>query len=226
MTYIKPLQLAGFMACILLWASCAVSRSRTSGVKPKEVRDLQKFEPYSYILLMEKGSEGALSDSISRRSRAIISHMLDTFRRLPITGSIAVTDTSLRKRVEEEAVALITAAGRERRVARVKLTPLLDSLLEQSGKRFGLITMTTGFTRTRKNYKRETLKGAAMGMATLGMYMEVPYKAGSSTYAVVVDAQENNVAFFKRSSLKDREPLDPAAVRQQIVLLFYNYFYR
>jgi len=50
------------------------------------------------------------------------------------------------------------------------LTPTIDSLLEESQERFGLIPMISGFSRTKSNYGKEIAKGFGIAALTMGMY--------------------------------------------------------
>jgi hypothetical protein len=144
---------------------------------------------------------------------------------IPVTGDISVSDTLIQNKIEKEIEFLCISADRQRSISNLKITPMLDSLLEKSGKRFGLITVTTGFTRTKGNYGGQVAKGAAMGLLTLGMYYQTPIKANSTVYAMIVDAKENNIAFFRKSFLQDKEPLDKNVLTKQIQKIFENYFW-
>ena len=42
---------------------------------------------------------------------------------------------------------------------------------------------------------------------------------------MIIDAKENNIAFFKKSLLQDREPLDKEVLTKQIQNIFEDYFW-
>ena len=105
------------------------------------------------------------------------------------------------------------------------MTPVIDSLLEANGKRFGLISMSTGFTRAKYNYGLQIVKGILVGILTMGMYVEVPVSANSSLSIMIVDAKENNVAFFNNSYLQDEEPIDSIVINKQVQRIFNGYFW-
>jgi len=211
---------------VLFFSSCTTTRMLTSNITPTEVNDLQKFETFSYISLIESGNRGKYNDTLSNQSKILLGEIFESFNKnIPITGQINVTDTIVKKRMEKEIELLCVMTDRKRSVSDLKLTPTLDSLLEKTGKRFGLISVTTGFTRKKGNYGGQVAKGAAMGILTLGMYYQVPIKAYSVVYVMIVDGQENNIAFFRKSFLKDKEPLDKVVVTRQIQKIFENYFF-
>jgi len=197
----------------------------TSDVKPSEVKELQKFQTFAYISLIESGNRGKFNDTISNKSKEIFSEALHSFNnKIPITGEISVSDTIIENKIEKEIKFLCISADKQRSISNLKITPILDSLLENRDKRFGLITVTTGFTRTKGNYGGQIAKGAAMGILTLGMYYQTPIKANSTVYAMIVDSIDNNVAFFRKSFLQDKEPLDKTVLTNQIQKIFENYF--
>jgi hypothetical protein len=213
-------------AGIFLLCSCASSmRPLTSRVKFTDVSDIQKFETFSYISFIAKGNRTMHNDSISAISKTLFSETLAANPKIPVTAAIVVADTSVLLRVEKEVNYLLSVADKKRDITRMKITPVLDSLLESEGKRFGLLTVTTGFSRAPGNYDTEVTKGAAIGILTLGMYYQVPVKATSTMYAMVVDAKENNIAFFKKVSNLDKEPLDKAVLTKQVHQLFNGYFW-
>jgi hypothetical protein len=142
-----------------------------------------------------------------------------------LTGTILPADTIIQKRIEKEVEYLCISADRQRNISGLKLTPVLDSLLEIGGKRFGLITVTTGFTRDKGNYGGQIAKGVAIGILTMGMYNQTPVKANSTIYSMIIDAKENNIAFYKKSSLQNKEPLDKAVLTKQIQKLYEGYFW-
>jgi len=209
----------------LFISSCTTTKPLTSKVQPTEISDIQKFETYSYITLIEGGNRGKLNDTVSKKSKEVFGEALSTFRSIPLTGNILSTDTITQKRIEKEIEYLCISADRQRSISGLKLTPVLDSLLEVVGKRFGLIAVATGFTREKGNYGGQIAKNVAMGILTLGMYYQTPIKANSTIYCMIIDAKDNNIAFFRKSSLQDKEPLDKSVLTKQIQKLFDGYFW-
>ena len=207
----------------LLVASCTTTRLFTSGVKPAEIQDLQKFETISYISLIQKGNMGKLNDSVSAVSKAIFDEALSSFgNKIPVSGEINTGNPNLRKRLQKEIESLILSADKHKKIETLKLTPVIDSLLEANGKRFGLLTVTSGFTREKGNYGKQVAKGAAVGLLTLGMAYQTPIKANSTVYAMIVDAQENNIAFYKKSFV-EADPLTKEVLTKQLNKLFESY---
>lgn len=208
----------------LFVCSCTITKPLTSNVQPTEVNEIQRFETFSYITLIEGGNTQKYNDTISTKAKEIFQETLIKFNTIPLTGNINSTDTVIQKRIEREIQYLCVSADRNRNISGLKLTPVLDSLLDNKGKRFGLITIATGFTRAKGNYGGQIAKGAAIGILTLGMYSQSPIKANSTVYAMILDAQENSIAFFRKSVLQNKDPLDKDVMAKQIQRLFEGYF--
>ena len=65
-----------------------------------------------------------------------------------------------------------------------------------------------------------------MGLLTMGMYYQTPIKSNSTIYAVIVDNQEKNIAFYRKSILQDKEPTEKEVLVKQIQSLFEKYFWK
>lgn len=213
-------------AGIALFFPCCRPLPLVSSIRPTEVKDVQKFEPFSYISLVKTENQGHYNDSLSQISKTLLSRALDRFKpRLPLSGKIAVTDSLALLQLKRELNFICINAERYKDVSHLKISPFLDSLVEKTGKRFALLTFSTGFTRAKGNYAGEIAKGIGIGILTLGMYVQTPIKARSVVYAVIVDSKENNVAFYQRSLLDDEEPLSEDNLGRQVQQLFENYFW-
>lgn len=220
----------GFRILLLLiccgFVSCTVTKPLTSDVTPAEVTDLKLLEPYSYISMIKKGNRGELDDSISDVSKQLNIDVLKSLSgKIPLTGEIFLSDSSVNHQLEKEYEQLILTADKSRDITHLRITPTLDKVLESNETRFGLVVVAAGFTRVKGNYGKEVLKGAAMGILTLGMYYQTSIKAYSTVYAMIVDAQKDNVAFFRKSFLQDQEPIKLSVLTKQYEDIFQKYFW-
>ncbi len=212
--------------CCLLLSSCTATKPLTSSVKSTEVTDLKLLEPYSYISMIKKGNRGELDDSISAISKNLIIEIFTTNNQpIPLSGNIFLSDSSINRELEKEFELLILFADRNRTITNLNITPTLDKVLEANQTRFGLIVVCTGFTRVKGNYGKEIVKGAAIGILTLGMVVPTPVKAYSTLYAMIVDSEKNNVAFYRKSYLQDAEPVDKSILEKQYSKIFEGYFW-
>jgi len=204
-------------------------RKLTNDIKPVETTDILKIEPFSYISLIEKGNKSVINDSISNITKKILDESLETFReKLHLSsGEIKLTDSIERVKLEEEIRDLIISADSKKNVKNVPITPLLDSLLNTNNKRYGLIIVQSGFTRTKGDYRGQIAKGVGLGVLTgvlTGMaYYQVPIKAHSTLYAMIYDNQNKNITFYNKSS-QDKEPTPKGNIIKQFNKVFEKYF--
>jgi hypothetical protein len=224
-TLIRICFLIFFLAITFTFCACRSTKPFTSNLTAIEVNDIQKFETVSQIMLIKEKNIAKFDDSLSLKSKSLFEETLQSFSNIPVTGNMSVQNERIKWRVQKEIEYLCTSAERLRSISTIKLTPILDSLLESKGKRFGLITYTTGFTRKKGNYLRQLIKGLALSALTLGMYIETPTQSYSNVYAMIVDAKENNIAFFKISKRPENEPLNPKTLKMQINEIFEGYFW-
>lgn len=213
---------ASITGLLILLSSCLTTKPFHPNIQPQEIADVLKFETISYVSFIEHGNRGVFNDSLSKTSKSNFDEILIAGNYVPLTGMVNSKDTTIKKRLEVEMQYLFLTAGVERKVSALKLTPTLDSVLEANGKRFGLLTMTSGFTRRKGNYGGQVAKGTAVGLLTLGMVVPTPIKSNSTISAMIIDAKENNVSYYKTHAVADVEPLDRDIIRRQLNSVFYN----
>lgn len=214
-----------YIVCLFFFfASCASSKFKTTAVKSAEIVDLQYFDPVSFISYIEKGNRGRIDDSLSTKSKSLLIKATSQVKQIPISDRLIIEDPMTNDKLTREIVWMSQAAVRQKRTINLQLPPTLDSLLESKGKRFGLITFATGFTRRKGNFGGQVAKGVALGILTLGTYYQTPVKSNSIIYAMIADAQENNIAFFNLSVFSDHDPMDERVLQSQIQRLFEGYF--
>jgi len=176
--------------------------------------------------MIKKGNRGGIDDSISSTSKQLLFKVLESYKgQLPLTGKIILSDTVINKTLEKEYEYLMLTADRTKSITNLKITPTLDKILEVNETRFGLIIICTGFTRVKGNYGKEIVKGAALGILTLGMYYQTPIKAYSNIYAMIADSREDNIAFYRKSFIQDKEPLNQTVLTGQFNKIFEGYFW-
>ena len=222
-----------FLWIVILSVSCSSSKYFTSAVKPAEINEMIKVEPFSFVSLIDKGNMGVYNDSISKIAKIALNESLETFReklRLSLE-EIYMTDTLERNELMDEIDFFIREAERNKKKKNhtVEITPLVDSLLSVNGKRFGLFVIQNGFTRAKGNYGGQVAKAIGMGVLT-GLvtgtaYYQTPIKSGSTVYVVIVDNQEKNVAFYNKSIMQDKEPTEKENITKQLQTVFKKYFW-
>ena len=214
------------LLAVIIFGSCSTSKLLTSNVRPTDITAIPKIETLSYISLIERANQGRYNDTLSNSAKELFGRVLDSFgSRIPLKGEIPVIDPVVRTKMEKEIEFLCISADRQRSISSLKLTPILDSLLEINQQRFGLITVTAGFTRVGGNYGKQIAKGIGLGILTLGMVYTTPVKANSTVYAMIIDSKNDNIAFFRKSALQDKDPLNEVVLKKQVYDIFNGYFW-
>jgi hypothetical protein len=209
----------------LIGFSCSTTSLLTSDVRPSEITELQYFEPTSRIYFIKEKNKAVYNDSISKRSQSLQLEILDSLKeKIHLTNVIYWRDSSYSKRLRKEVQTLLDEVWKAQSIDEVKITPLLDSLLEKRNKRFGLITLSNGHTRTKENYKQQMEQGVVLAVATAGLFTKLPVKSNSEIFAIIVDAKLNNLAFYRVSTVTDKDPLNRQVVKDQFKKIFTGYF--
>ncbi len=178
------------------FASCTTNRGFVSTVKRAEIQQMQQFEPLTLIGVVEENDRVAYSDSLTKIAQGLFEKALSKDETLPVTGKIVIEDSAIYNRVQYEIYMVMRYVGGRVRVESIPIPPTIDSILESQNERFGLLAYCHGFVRTDDNYDKEFSKGAVISLLTLGTYTRLPYKYMTQGGIVIVDSQNNNIAFL------------------------------
>jgi hypothetical protein len=220
------------LLCVaFLLNACTTTRIVKSSVPPAEVVDIAYFPPIAQIQLINQGNAMVNDDSISQLCAQKQLVLMGKWKeRMHITSEIQINDALTKLKLEKESIFLVQKGleylkSQSEAQFAVKLPPVMDSILKTTGKRFGMITINEGFTRTKVNYTNEVTKSVAVSLLTLGTYRYTPIKANSSLFVLIIDAKSHNVAFFRRSFLNGEEPLKDDIIKRQLLNIFIKYFW-
>jgi hypothetical protein len=206
-------------------SSCSTSKLLKSELNPHDLEDIQLFHPVSKFYHIDKGNRLEFNDSLSRISKLLLLDILRQNQTLPWGEEIVAEDGYAQEVLNDEITLLFhqTANSKSKNLHQVVIPPMITSLLAENGKRFGILTATTGFNRRKGNYGGQILKGIGIGVLTMGMYYPVPIKANSFVEVIIVDNNTKEVAFFRRSQLPETEPLNKATLHRQLEAIFKGY---
>ena len=183
------------MLFVGFFASCTTNRGFVSAVKRTEIQQVQQFEPFVFVGIVEEGDKVAYSDSLTRIAQELFETALSKDEILPVTGTIVIEDSIVNNRIQYEIYMMMSYIDGRVRVKDIPIPPTIDSILEARNERFGLLAYSRGFVRTDDNYDKEVGKGVAIGLLTLGTYYSLPYKYVTHGGIVIVDSQNDNIAF-------------------------------
>jgi hypothetical protein len=225
--YTKKIYAYCFLAIgLLAFTSCGPT-ALIGNVAPTQVKDMVCFLPASSIGVIEKGDkalyDARLSD-MAMNNFVAFTKKENCKKWLHLSNDTLAIDSTLHNAVYDEQFRMLAAVTRSQSVQNVNITPLIDSLLEKSGKRYGLIYYQNGFTRTKGNRSAKTAESLGIGLLTLGMAIPISYPAGSTMHCIIVDAQTNKVVFYHFSTQTDQEPYAQTTIEWHLVKIFNSFF--
>lgn len=182
------------------------------------IKQMQLFEPLAYVGSIENGNKFIYSDSLTEVAKNLFTEELAQGKTLPITGNILIEDSLLNLRVQSEIYILMSYVENHYRFDKVTIPPTIDSILEARNERFGLLVYNWGFTKTSGNYDN----GAQIVIQTLGTIYTVPCLDMTRSDIVIVDSQNNNLAYVGKSH-NTSDPIKAQTYRKQIDDLLKEY---
>ena len=229
----KPLfKYFGFTANLLivfLLMSCGTVPVPPVKVSPAEVVDVILVDPYSEIQLVEKKETMIYNDSLSNLSSQLIKEaILAHSNWIPVTDTMSINDEKTFDSYKTFMLNM-SATRSENRYA-VPIPTALDSLIESTGHRFGMIVWATGYERSKKNYIVNEILSVVTALATavitMGTYYYYPmaYKGSLSLNVAIIDSRDDLVAYQNNLKVQDKKPTDYSLISKQVKNLFSSYF--
>ena len=225
----KPIIIYFFLFfSISLQFGCTPTQYLSSDVKPKEIGDLLIFEPSADISFIGNENLRIHNDTLSEVSKYVLLHIIDEFKsQLPKTQNCIINDPAGNYAIEQEIQTLCKKAELYNSIKQLKISPVLDALLEKNAKRYGLIILSSGYRRGEYNYYQQKTKREIKSVTPLGWGRNDPvYTCQSNLVIMILDSQENNIAFFNKSVLFKNDPIDENVIRDQFKHLFKGYFWK
>ena len=218
----KHLIIISLAVLALFAASCSANRGFVSSPTRADIRKVQQFDPLSYVGVIEKGNNVSYNDSLSVVARELFQKELSRNSTLPKKEAVVIEDSLVYNRVQNEIFALMRYVEGNVKVKTIPIPPVIDSILEARGERFGLVAYNQGFTRTGGNYAGQVAKGVAIGLLTLGSYYTVPYKDKTRCGLIILDSKLNNIAYVATTE-GENHPLKANTYRNQLKKLLKKY---
>lgn len=230
----KKTLLFAFALTILAFSSCTTKKGFVTKLPKQEIADVQRFPSLSDIDILDKHSNSSFCDSLSLLTRTNIDLFLENQSNIDITGVIDIEDTTILLKVNDEIRQIMGRAFDNKDIAFIPIPPTIDSILDAQGKRFGLITYSTGFERSATDW------GALMKSVAVSLAASMAYSMASGGYyylflddsytnafsfigLMIVDAQNNNIAFYNNSRLEEK-PSRKYCTDRHFMELYYRYW--
>ncbi len=198
-------------------------------VGPTDVVNVMMIEPYAEIQSIENKKDTYYSEPLSYASAQLIKEAIIAENYwVPVTDTISIKDDATLLSCKSFMRSFQEAKGVDR--YRVPVPVLMDSLIESTGHRFGMIVWGTGFERSQGNYRKaEALSVVAAvltGIITLGtmVYVPMPYKGSLTLNVALIDTRDDCVVYHNTVSVKDKKPTDYSVVNKKVKELFSDYY--
>lgn len=217
--------LFGFIVIFIF--SCSVNKPLTSSTTASEISSLGYFEPVAFINYIEKGNKSAPSDSLSYITKYALDSLMFKYKsKFRLSNKLTFDNDTTRSIFKIETGRLAQKITQQRSLSGIKITPVIDSILEHNNTRFGLSVIATGFGRRKGNFGGQVAKGIGIGILTMGMATVVPIKSSLNLYTFIFDSKKDEVAYFKRQiPNRQIEPTDIKSIEEILLSTFEDYFY-
>ncbi len=199
-----------------------------------QLMDLARFEPFSDIAFIEKGDRAERNDSLTFVAReqlnAALAAVEPMFPPSSAAGTLEYAGPATQEITQEEIVDMLSRVATKKQIRNMPVLPLLDDMLTDSGRRYGLMVVQTGFSRRKGNYGGQVAKGVGLAILTAvatggaGYASYTPLKANSTIHAFIVDAERDKIVFYNKVET-EAEPCDPEVLAKQVDKLFRKVFW-
>ncbi len=224
---INRLKFLCFLITILILTSCTNSKLRTSIVPAYQLQDVKYFPVTSYITYIKKGNRGEINDEISEQSEKLTEAILKSNALLyKVTGRIDYKFTDDKFIANDAIWSLIEEVEFKNRITSIELPATLRLMMNENNTRFAMAILVDGFVRKKGNYTGQVLLSIGVGILTFGYIIPpLPPKSNSTLRIIILDAERNEIAFYRRNVREDKSPLDPRVIEKQFNKIFKGYFY-
>jgi len=96
----------------------------------------------------------------------------------------------------------------------------LDSIFNQVNSNYILLSLSSGFTRTKENYRSSMAKGFFISALTLGSYVSVPYESTIDLRVVLFNKQTRQIILSNNCKMVDCDPDGQKDIDDQIRKVF------
>lgn len=220
------------LSVVLFFISCgSVGTVQVPPVKvgPADVVNVVLVNPYTEIMLLENKQEAAYSEPLSYASGQLIKEAIwEQKFWIPVTDTTSIKGDSIINTYKSFLRSVMVTKEAERYY--VPVPSELDSLIESTGHRFGMIVWGTGFERSKGNQRKAEALSLAVGIltavATMGTayYVSTPYEGALTLNAVIIDTRDDCVVYHNSVSATDKKPTDYSTVNSLVKKLFSDYY--
>ena len=211
------------LASILLITSCSTtSEIYKSDVPQNEVNNIVVFEPCCDLGIIESGSMIIPHKESNKKTSEHIKKFMKKYKKYFRVKEIIDLDSADVRFIKICDYSFFNLQNANKKKRDFASHPIIDSILAANNARFGLLIDYSGFFRTNGNINAETAKGI-VAAALIG-YGSIPIESNSVLHAIIIDSQNNNIAFYRNSHLKNSSPVNTRTIERHIIDIFDGYF--
>ena len=209
---------------IIFLCSCNTTKQLTSNRKKSEVNRLLILPPITEISIINKGNNLEKSFTFSKEAAKEITNQVKNIIPDSIKFSQLITDTAQFQEIFKSVSGIIKIVEQRRTIKGIIIPAILLHLLDSTNQDFCLGIWEIGFTRTTDNYVKQYQKSRIVQVATLGGLNYVPNKSYSIMICFIIDRKNKNLAFYRKSRWRERDPIEKMVIRSQLHDLIMRYF--
>ncbi|GAB4017097.1 hypothetical protein GCM10028808_47680 [Spirosoma migulaei] len=186
--------------------------------------------PNCYIGVIKEANKVTFDSLTSQKAKKKLLESTQEALSHHLAAKEVTTDTATYRKIYQEIFAINTKLNstkskprRQQIVDSCRISRSLDSLMQVNGVDQLIISYQQGFYRTKTNYRQQSLKGAGVGLLTLGLYMPVPIGASSLILTWVVDRGRQSLV-FTNFHVEQNHPTNSAYLKQQVCELYQRFY--
>ncbi len=212
---------------LLVLLALALSSCASAGrlvVDPGQARRVAVLTAPSRVGVISRGNMEVLDDSLGNAATEFLAQALSISYLIDADTVVqAERFSALEDSVHQ--VVNVAQAVRKRKLSQVRVPDNIVEFARSQGERYLLLATHGGFTRTRENYRKETVKGVGVTMASVALsvllggpsavYISTPYREASTLSVALVDVEERQV-FYARTVFSELPPGDYGTLVHQV----------
>ncbi len=202
----------------LVW-SCGTTSPLRSKLSPLMIDSLHTYHLPSLVFTISKGNKQEPDPFYSDSSLSIRKKVFENV----VVPVVLIPDSGHEKTLSKYLWILMNEVEKKRKIKGVVPGDSILTILEKEKVRYALVTFNSGFSREKGNYGEQLVKGVAVGVVTLGMFVPVPLKANSTSVTYIIDTQNKEIAFYRKKTA-ELEPLKYKNLNRQYQSLLNSYF--
>ena len=214
-----------FLIFAIFLSSCASPKKSNQKTKIREITNLAYFEPLAFVGLIQKDNLNTLNDSVSMISKKLLETAILQSTNNKVHKKITVNDPKIREKINKELSYLFQKILNYNKIANVKITPTIDSVLKNNNQRFVLATVTDGFVKIETAEVQNNNDIFSKPISTLDLLVEVRNKPILTLHALIIDNEKGNVIFYDHTHPVYKQPTDKKNIEKQYQKLFKGYYH-